>query len=95
MKVCVLQPDYSTSAVDYQHYDPPRDLSHLMPEAQFDHITLNKLTTYRQLKELKKKTQLRTLKPFVIADDETPKSVKKAEIEAALQQAMKDETLSE
>ncbi len=54
MKVCVLQPDYSTSAVDYQHYDPPRDLSHLMPEAQFTHISLNKLTTYKQLKELKK-----------------------------------------
>ena len=55
LKICVLQPDYSTSAVDYQNYDPPRDLSHLMPEATFDHILLNKLTTYKQLKELKKK----------------------------------------
>ena len=55
MKICVLQPDYSTSGVDYQNYDPPRDLSHLMPEAQFDHMLINKLTTYRQLKELKKK----------------------------------------
>jgi D-alanine-D-alanine ligase-like ATP-grasp enzyme len=55
MKVCVLQPDYSTSDVDYQNYDPPRDLSHLMPGAQFDHVVLNKLTTYKQLKELKKK----------------------------------------
>ncbi|HMK02846.1 MAG TPA: SET domain-containing protein-lysine N-methyltransferase [Ferruginibacter sp.] len=55
MKVCVLQPDYSTSDVDYQNYDPPRDLSHLMPNAQFDHVLLNKLTTYKQLKELKKK----------------------------------------
>ena len=55
MNICVLQPDYSTSEVDYQHYDPPRNLSRLMPEAHFDHITLNKLTTYRQLKELKKK----------------------------------------
>jgi hypothetical protein len=26
MKVCVLQPDYSTSGVDYRHYDPARDL---------------------------------------------------------------------
>ena len=26
-----------------------------MPEAQIDHVTLNKLTTYKQLKELKKK----------------------------------------
>ena len=55
LKICVLQPDYSTSNVDYQNYDPPRDLSHLMPEAVFDHVLLNKLTTYRQLKELKKK----------------------------------------
>jgi len=55
MKICVLQPDYSTSAVDYQYYDPPRDLSHLIHEAHFDHALLNKLTTYKQLKELKKK----------------------------------------
>ena len=55
LRVCVLQPDYSTSAVDYQNYDPPRDLSGLMPSANFDHVSLNKLTTYNQLKELKKK----------------------------------------
>ena len=55
MKICVLQPDYSTSDVDYQNYDPARNLSHLIPEASFDHILLNKLTTYKQLKELKKK----------------------------------------
>lgn len=54
MKVCVLQPDYSTSQVDYQNYDPPRDLSHLIPQARFDHVLLNKLSTYKQLKELKK-----------------------------------------
>ncbi|MBK7885091.1 MAG: SET domain-containing protein-lysine N-methyltransferase [Chitinophagaceae bacterium] len=55
MKICVLLPDYSTSSVDYQNYDPPRSLSHLMPQAEFDHVLLNKLTTYKQLKELKKK----------------------------------------
>jgi D-alanine-D-alanine ligase len=55
MKICVLQPDYSTSDVDYQNYDPQRDLGHLIPDAQFDHVLLNKLTTYKQLKELKKK----------------------------------------
>jgi D-alanine-D-alanine ligase len=55
MKICVLQPDYSTSDVDYQNYDPVRDLSPLLPDAQFDHVLLNKLTTYKQLKELKKK----------------------------------------
>jgi len=55
MKVCVLQPDYSTSDVDYKNYDPARDLSHLMPGAIFEHVQLNKLTIYKQLKELKKK----------------------------------------
>lgn len=55
MKICVLQPDYSTSNVDYQHYDPARDLSHLMPEAEFEHVLLNKLYVYKQLRELKKK----------------------------------------
>ncbi len=55
MKICVLQPDYSTSAVDYQYYDPPRNLSHLLPAVEFDHISLNKLTTYKQLLELSKK----------------------------------------
>jgi D-alanine-D-alanine ligase-like ATP-grasp enzyme len=55
LRICVLQPDYSTSGVDYQHYDPYRDLGPLMPEAGFDHVRLNKLTTYKQLKELKKK----------------------------------------
>ena len=55
LKICVLQPDYSTSEVDYQYYDPKRDLSSIMPEAHFDHVFLNKLTTYQQLKELKDK----------------------------------------
>ncbi len=55
MKVCVLQPDYSTSAVDYQYYDPPRNLSVLLPEAEVDHVFLNKLTTYKQLKALRDK----------------------------------------
>ncbi|HMQ63578.1 MAG TPA: SET domain-containing protein-lysine N-methyltransferase [Flavilitoribacter sp.] len=55
LKVCVLQPDYSTTGVDYQYYDPPRNLSALLPEAQVDHVFLNKLTTYRQLRELRKK----------------------------------------
>lgn len=55
MKICVLQPDYSTSDVDYQNYDPTRDLSHLLPDAEFDHVLVNKLSTYKQLKELKKR----------------------------------------
>lgn len=52
MKVCVLQPDYSTSTVDYRHYDPPRDLTALLPQHTVDHVALHKLTTYKQLKEL-------------------------------------------
>src|SRR5690606_22048735 len=55
MRICVLQPDYSTAAVDYANYDPPRDLSALMPGHVVDHVALNKLTTYRQLKELSRK----------------------------------------
>jgi len=55
MKVCVLQPDYSTTGVDYKNYDPQRNLSALLPDDEVDHVFLNKLTTYRQLKELKKK----------------------------------------
>jgi D-alanine-D-alanine ligase-like ATP-grasp enzyme len=54
MKVCVLQPDYSTTGVDYKNYDPPRDLSVLIPEAEVHTVFLNKLTTYKQLKELGK-----------------------------------------
>lgn len=52
MKVCVLQPDYSTTAVDYKNYDPPRNLSALLPGHEVDHVFLNKLTTYNQLKKL-------------------------------------------
>src|SRR6478672_3603542 len=55
MRVCVLEPDYSTTDVDYKNYDPPRDLSVLLPNDTVDTVFLNKLTTYKQLKELKKK----------------------------------------
>jgi D-alanine-D-alanine ligase len=40
--------------VDYKNYDPPRNLSPLLPNDTVDHIFLNKLTTYKQLKELSK-----------------------------------------
>jgi D-alanine-D-alanine ligase-like ATP-grasp enzyme len=40
--------------VDYKNYDPPRNLSHLLPDDQVDHVFLNKLTTYRQIKALSK-----------------------------------------
>src|SRR5687767_1586297 len=54
MRICVLQPDYSTTGVDYKNYDPPRDLSALLPDAEVHNVFLNKLTTYKQLKELGK-----------------------------------------
>ncbi len=55
MKVCVLLPDYSTTKVDYQYYDPPRELQPLLPHDEVDTIFLNKLTTYKQLKALSSK----------------------------------------
>ncbi len=55
MKICVLQPDYSTTNVDYKNYDPPRNLTNLRPVSDtVDHVFLNKLTTYKQLKDLSK-----------------------------------------
>ncbi|MCU0648807.1 MAG: hypothetical protein MUF00_12470 [Gemmatimonadaceae bacterium] len=51
MKVCVLQPDYASSTVDYRHYDPPRDLAPLLPGHEVTHLFLDKRTTYRQLRE--------------------------------------------
>ena len=53
LKVCVLQPDYSTTAVDYQYYDPIRQLAPLLPDATVNTVLLNKLTTYKQLQALK------------------------------------------
>ncbi len=53
LKVCVLQPDYSTTAVDYQYYDPVRQLAPLLPDATVNTVLLNKLTTYKQLQALK------------------------------------------
>lgn len=55
LSICVLQPDYSTSNVDYQHFDPARNLSGLIENSTVDHVFLNKLTTYKQLKALSKK----------------------------------------
>lgn len=54
MKVCVLQPDYSTTDVDYKHYDPVRQLQPLLPNDEVHTVLLNKLTTYKQLKDLKR-----------------------------------------
>lgn len=55
MKACVLQPDYAQSDVDYKKYDFPRNLSPLLPGHLVDHVFLHKATTYRQLRELKRR----------------------------------------
>jgi D-alanine-D-alanine ligase-like ATP-grasp enzyme len=54
MNICVLQPSYEGSTCDYQHYDPPRDLSSLLPEHTVCHTFLKKVATFRQLRELTK-----------------------------------------
>jgi hypothetical protein len=55
MKVCVLQPDYGDSSVDYQNFDPPRNLSSLLPDCQVDHVFLRKSFTYKQIREASEK----------------------------------------
>jgi D-alanine-D-alanine ligase len=52
VRICVLQVDYSTSQMEYRHWDPKRDLTPLAPGHQVDHVFLHKLSTYRQLKAL-------------------------------------------
>src|SRR5215468_11699402 len=54
MKICVLQPSYEGSTCNYQHYDPRRDLSPLLPEHTFHHEFLHKVSAFRQLRDLKK-----------------------------------------
>ena len=51
MQVCVLQPDYSGSTVGYRHFDPPRNLSSLLPECAVENLFLRKAVVYKQLRE--------------------------------------------
>lgn len=53
-KICVLQPRYPESCRDHGSYDPPRDLSGLLPDCQVDHLFLDKRSTYRQLREARR-----------------------------------------
>src|SRR6516164_5028451 len=55
MKVCVLQPSYEGSAVDYRNYDPPRDLAPLLPGDEVEHRFLHKATTFRQVRESRRR----------------------------------------
>jgi D-alanine-D-alanine ligase len=54
MRTCVLQPSYRSSACDYQHYDPPRDLSPLLPEYVFHHEFLHKVSSFGQIRALQR-----------------------------------------
>lgn len=54
MRICVLQPSYEGSSCDYQHYDPPRDLSALLPEHEFRHVFIRKVSTFRQIQDLRR-----------------------------------------
>lgn len=49
MKICVLQPDYTGSPVDYGNYDPKRDLTPWLPGHQVHNLFLRKSTSYAQL----------------------------------------------
>lgn len=48
---CVLQPDYADSTVEHRHYDPPRDLTPLLPDAHVEHLFLRKGHVYTQLRD--------------------------------------------
>lgn len=52
MKICVLQPSYDGSSCDYQHYDPPRDLARLLPEHEFHHEFVRKVSAFAQIQAL-------------------------------------------
>ena len=54
MRVCVLQPDYSVSSVAHGQYDPPRDLTTLLPDDELVHVFLRKATVYAQLRALRR-----------------------------------------
>jgi len=55
LKVCVLQPSYEGSVVDYRKYDRARDLGPLLQGSQVEHAFLRKATVFRQLRELRRR----------------------------------------
>lgn len=50
-RVCVLQPSYEGSSAAYGAFDPPRDLTALLPEDEVCHVFLRKATAYRQIRD--------------------------------------------
>lgn len=55
MRICVLQPSYAGSSCDYQRYDPPRDLSRLLPGHEFHHEFLHKISAFGRIKALQRR----------------------------------------
>ena len=55
MRICILQPDYGESRIAYRNFDPARNLAPLLPGCTVDHLFLNKLTVYRQLRDAAKR----------------------------------------
>lgn len=49
--ICVLQPDYEDSTVEHRNYDPPRDLTALLPGAHVEHLFLRKGHVFTQLRD--------------------------------------------
>ncbi len=52
LRVCVLQPDWRGSDVDFGQWDPPRDLTRWLPGHHVHHEFLDKRTVQRQLRRL-------------------------------------------
>jgi len=50
MRICVLQPSYAGSSCDYQRYDQRRNLSRLLPDHEFHHEFLDKVSAFSQIK---------------------------------------------
>lgn len=55
LRVCVLQPSYEGSVVDYRKYDRARDLGPLLPESHVEHVFLRKATVFHQLREQRRR----------------------------------------
>jgi D-alanine-D-alanine ligase-like ATP-grasp enzyme len=54
-KICVLQPSYEGSVVDYGKYDRARDLGTLLPGSFVEHVFLRKATVFHQLREQRRR----------------------------------------
>jgi D-alanine-D-alanine ligase-like ATP-grasp enzyme len=55
LSICVLQPSYEGSVVDYGKYDRARDLGPLLPGSRVEHVFLRKATVFHQLREQRRR----------------------------------------